>query len=365
MSRKILEQELIEDLKKVSEKLNKFPTIEEYNKIGNFSSGPYKKIKLFIKISNDDLIGNLIDLKEKLGRNPKKDDLNIENGSKYSINSYRRAFGNLANALIASNLKPNQIRNITKEYIISEVNNLYTKLGKIPSFKDYRRYTNSCSFPTIKKLFGSWTKALIAADIPIKTSHKVSKQDIIDALEIWFKKNNRDISCLEYWKIRKARDRKEFPYSCNTIKKKFDNIGWEEIMWKCGFLEYKTINQFIKRSVFIGNDNQTYLSSIEKESADILYKMKQSNIIKNYFYEESVCNNKRWTCDFVIILNNDKKLWLEIDGLRNNRKDPYKSGHNEKIEFYKNNGFDFEILSYNNRDLGNSIIAMIEKRTIL
>ena len=92
--------------------------------------------------------------------------------------------------------------------------------------------------------------------------------------------------------------------------------------------KYETIDQFVKRGSFIGIDGNIYLSSIEKTTGDILYNFKLDGEIKSYEYEHLVCPERSWTCDFLI--NND--IWLEIDGMRGNRKDPYKSGFNEKIE---------------------------------
>jgi len=123
---KISDKELMLDLMRVKNIVNKIPSQADYIKYGKYSKNTYISRKpwskwnesLFLfsntnnlnevkKISNDDLISNLKKLYIKLGRVPKKDDLRISEGSLYSMNAYRRAFGDLATALTSANLKPN------------------------------------------------------------------------------------------------------------------------------------------------------------------------------------------------------------------------------------------------------------------
>jgi len=304
------------------------------------------------KISNNKLIKNLKEMYEKLGRTPKKEDLSLKNGSKYSINAYKRAFGSLSKSLLVAGFKPNQVRNKTKKEIIDDLKQVYKKLGRIPTQKEYYELSNIryCS-PTFKKIFGSWSKALLEAGI----ISNISRQNIINSLIKWYKENNNDIKCLEYWSIRNA-SKDKFPYSCYIIKKKFNYIAWEDIMKKID-PKYNTINQFHGRGYFKGDDGNIYLSSIEKTAGDILFKSKH---IKRYKYESLVCESRQWTCDFFIELKNGKEIWLEIDGMKNNRKHPYDSGENEKIEYYKKNNINYKIISYKD-NVENFIKQMIEE----
>jgi len=300
------------------------------------------------KISDDDLINNLISLKYSLGRTPKKEDLSLKNGSKYSINAYKRAFGSLEIALLSSGMKPNQVRNKSKKNIIDDLINVYNKIGKTPSQEEYFTYSNiRYTSLTIKKIFGSWTKLLLEAEIPVINAKNIDKQDIINALKKWYRENN-NIRCLEYWSIRKAKENGKFPYSCNTIKKKFDNILWEDIMKKID-KNYKTKDIFYGRHIHKGNDGNKYLSSIEKKTGDILFDLKNKGLIKNYEYEKRVCNNRSWTCDFYT-----DGIWIEVDGMKNSRKYPY--DNNEKIKYYNDNKFNYIIISYRDTNIRDTII---------
>jgi hypothetical protein len=375
---KIPNEKLIEDLKRVAKTLDKKPTQAEYSKFGKYSTTtftnrkPWNKWLMEVfgevnkkttkenirKISKEDLITNLLNIYDKIGKVPQKSDLKF---GKYGVSGYNRVFNNFCGALLATGFKPYQQRGLSNEDLKNDLRRVYELLGHTPSLEEFTEYTQSVSGATIHSRFGSWTKALLAADIPIAKAQKVSKQDVIEALEKWYNQNNCDTRCLEYWTIRKAHDRRDFPYSCETISAKFNKISWEDIM-KTIDSNYQTIDQFVKRGFFKGKDKNIYLSSVERHSANILYALKKENKIKDYEYEAKVCENRSWTCDFKIILNNESVLWLEIDGMRNNRKVPYGSGENEKIEHYKNTSMDYEILSYNNKSFKKSIHRMVNKR---
>ena len=368
-SMRISKEEVYNDVIRVKNLINKIPNKKDYKEYGKFvfatavsynndswdelSTELFGEIVEYIpinkKITDKELINNLMELTNKLGRTPSKEELKL---GKYSANAYKRAFGIFARALLAADIEPNQIRGFTDKEILDDVIFVYNKLNRTPTREEYIEYSKyKLSCQTFVNKFGSWNNALLRIDIPIETARNVTKEDIKIALEKWFSKNNRDIKCLEYWNVRKARWRREFPYSADTIRSKF-NIPWQEIMWECGYAEYKTTNQFVSRGNFPGDDGNIYLSSIEKQVGDCLYKLK--NIL--YEYEAFVCDERAWTCDFKIFINN-KTIWLEIDGMRNNRHYPYKSGLNEKIEYYKEHNYNYFIISYNNK----SILKTLER----
>lgn len=309
------------------------------------------------KISNEELIDNLQAMCEKLGKVVAKEDLRLSKGSKYSINAYKRAFGGFNKALMAAGITPNQHRGLTKEDYLADLQRIYKLLGHTPSMKEFDKHSKTNSWRTVYNVFGTWTKALLAAGIPIETSNNVSKQDVLDALQTWYDQNDQDTGCLEYWKIRKARARREFPYSPNSISSKFQ-LPWEEIMQQIN-PEYTTKNPFICRGTFEGKDGNIYLSSIEKEVGDLLYEFQKHGKIKTYKYEALVCPNKTWTCDFLI----DGRLWLEVDGMRNNRSDPYNSGENEKIAYYDEHNLPYEVVSYRNANISSTPSNLIAQLT--
>jgi hypothetical protein len=302
------------------------------------------------KITNKELIENLKQLQKSLGHAPRKKDIQTSKGSKYGSSAYVRAFGNITNALLVANIKPHQIRGLKKETVIEDIKEVYKIIGRTPRHKEYKTYSKiAYSFPKIKEMFGSWTKALTEADIPVVNFSKVNKKMVLKELNRWYIKNNCDINCLSYWNIREAKKNGEFLLSCATIK---NHIGgsWEEIMKNINPM-YETKDPFVSRKYYIGNDNNEYLSLLELKIGNYLHNLKNLKRIKNYEYEKKICEDKLWTCDFVILLNSGKEIWIEADGMRNNRNIPYNSGYNKKIEYYKKNNFCYIIVSYKNRDV--------------
>lgn len=308
------------------------------------------------KISREDLIENLNYMKEKLGRTPKKEDLRLENGSNYSINAYRREFGNLAKALLAVDIIPNQVRNATKEEIFQDLKNIALKINKTPTFKEYKKYSkiNWC-FLSFTNHFGSYINALKEAGLKLNGYKHITKEDVINELKIWYDQNDKDPSCLSYWSIRKS----DFPFQPSIISDRFNHIPWQDIMHECGFADYITTDQFIKRGSYLGKDGQTYLSLIELRSANVLFRLKNLGTILSYKYEAQVCPERQWTCDFKIDLQNNNIIWLEIDGMREGRGVPYGSGLNEKINYYVFGDFDYEIVSYDTENIEDEIIKII------
>lgn len=72
----------------------------------------------------------------------------------------------------------------------------------------------------------------------------------------------------------------------------------------------------------------------------------------NLKYDTSVLvtENRKWTCDFTIEIDN-KIYWIEIDGMGSSRRKPYfnKSGKpiNEKIKYYIDNNYNLFVISNN------------------
>ena len=374
-SKKIKDEQIVEDIIKVKEKIGKIPSQNDYKANGSFSINsilnrrPWnvwlKEIFNTInteysgtninKVSDEDLLDNLKNIVEKLGRVPEQSELKL---GKYSPNAYKRAFGNYSSALEKLGLYASVRYGVSNEEILKDIVRVSKELKRTPFFEEFSKLNNTVSSSTVCERFGSWNAALKEAGLKITMNKNLLKEDITTALNDWFVKNNKDISCLDYWSIRKAKEREDFPYCNATISSKFDNKPWEEIMKECGY-DYESVNQFVRRGRFQGFDGRTYLSLIEKRIGDLLFNLVKEGNIKSYEYEKLVCGDKTWTCDFVIIKNNNSDLWLEVDGMLNNRKDPYYLGKNEKIEYYKNNNYNYYIISYRTIDVETTISNLL------
>ena len=83
------------------------------------------------------------------------------------------------------------------------------------------------------------------------------------------------------------------------------------------------------------NDKHIAQSKFEAEFDNWLF---EQNI--NHNTQIRVCKERAWTCDFVLIGNNGKTLWVEVDGMGKLREEyGHKETWEEKLEYYKENNF--------------------------
>jgi len=364
--KRIPDHKLMNDVRAITKKLGHPPSRGEYKHSGIYSSDtivsrmpwddfvfkavgkrPSPVMTSRAKVSEEDLLDNLSDIYRKLGRTPVRDDCDK---GKYSYVVYRRCFGTFGNALVAAGMiNPLNRYCIPRNELIGEIQRVYGILKHTPSIEEFLDHSPIMSIGPIYFEFGSWTRALLASSIPVEKARNVTKKHVSEALDEWFEQNNRDISCMEYWQIRKARARREFPYSPSTVKEKLGKKTWAECIRSCGF-DYESRDIFQFRQSVIGKDGRKYKSRIEADVAYELLSLWRKNQIVSYEYEARVLPERQWTCDFLIKTNNGN-IWLEVDGLRCNRKHPYDSGNNEKIEYYKKSGKQWGVISYDSKDI--------------
>lgn len=116
---RVSKQDLINEYIKVANKIGRIPTKKDINNNSKYSYFLYKKnfddlgsLKLqFItkyntdaKVSEQDLLCEIIRIKDLLGHTPNVSDIN--NFGKFSVSSYTRKFGGLSNAISKINMSP-------------------------------------------------------------------------------------------------------------------------------------------------------------------------------------------------------------------------------------------------------------------
>lgn len=312
------------------------------------------------KISRNELLKNLKDVAEKLGRVPKKEDLRLAKGSKYGAAAYQREFGNISNAILSAGMRPHQRRGLDKQEVLDDIRRVYKQLGYTPKHNEYIQMGGVyVGYDPIKSRFGSWTNALIEAGIPVENVGKADRKFILRELRKWYVRHNGAPDCLTYWTLRKAKASRKFPMSCATIKNAFKGMTWEEIMKQID-PRYETDDKFKHKTTHVGKDGNVYKSKLELKAGNHLFQLKQNGRIADYRYEVRVCDSRQWTCDFVIDIQNES-IWLEVDGLRSNRHVPY-GPENDKIRYYMDNGLTHHILSYNNRSVEGFIDSLLNER---
>jgi len=179
----VQKEQLINELKRLSNELNKTPSLKDMREYGKFSCSPYKDkfgswnnalkevgldINVNYNITRDDLINEVKRLSDKLNRTPKQKDM--RNKGKWSMNTYRNQFGSWNNALKEAELEINEEYSIPKNQLINHLKKLANELNRTPSLNDMREYGKWSAHPYFNK-FGSWNDALEQAGLEINIAH--------------------------------------------------------------------------------------------------------------------------------------------------------------------------------------------------
>jgi hypothetical protein len=180
------EEEIINDLKRVAQLLNKETiTIADYLSNGNY--GLYKiksrlgswnkaleaagfSINHSWGISKVELLENLKVVWHILGRQPKYLEMK-QPLSKYSRTAYDKRFGNWNKTLHAFHEYPDKhfsiqinfpVSNITEEDLFENINSMWKILGRQPKYTDIKKPVSKYSIMVYENRFGTWNKTLQA-----------------------------------------------------------------------------------------------------------------------------------------------------------------------------------------------------------
>lgn len=116
------------------------------------------------------LIRQAILLTEKLGRTPSAKDFN-ENVPGVNARECIRRFGSWANYLAAAGMRR---RKYSKGELIRQLQEMTQELGRVPTSTEFNISRKSASTMSCVRQFGSWNHFLEAAGLPVIHSKKVS-----------------------------------------------------------------------------------------------------------------------------------------------------------------------------------------------
>ena len=290
------------------------------------------------KHSNKELLAELRRVTNLLGRPPKSKEMSMY--SIFSVNSYKRAFGGLSNAILSIGEVPFFIRNQSTKTIINELKTFYEVAGEVPTIKNYFKNC-STSYPTFRKLtnYKPWHIVLKEIGVSNEELNGLAKKNITNEElknEVIRLKNLFGRYPTYYDMI------SDGIFSAGTYEQRFGS--WVKAMHKLGFSDYE-IQSIYKNQIYVkGKDGIIYKSNFESKIANLLFQMKLNHEIKSYEYEKKVCKEKNWTCDFLVKKDNNE-IWVEADGMGENRKNPYNI-NNAKIEYYRKNNMNYYIIPY-------------------
>lgn len=188
------DDELLSDLKKVASNL-KLNTLgkKEYLKYGRFHYstitrrfGSWNKalklagleIENFSKLSVDELLKDLKRVAIELNKKSLTRDEYTKIG-KYSTDSFRRHFGSWFKALEKAGLEKTHNLNISNEELFENLEEIWTRLGRQPSFSEISKPLSKYSGSAYSRRFGSWRKALEAFVENVNDDSETVEEEIV------------------------------------------------------------------------------------------------------------------------------------------------------------------------------------------
>lgn len=99
-----------------------------------------------------------------------------------------------------------------------------------------------------------------------------------------------------------------------------------------------------------GDDGQWYASATEAIVANTLHHLVEDGAILSYITQVKVQSRfadctRRWTCDFLVSMTDQRELWVEVDGMGSSR--PEGKYPNEKTRFYDNKDLSYIVIDRN------------------
>jgi hypothetical protein len=114
------------------------------------------------RVSDEMLINDLIIVSKKLGKNRITSTEYINNG-KYSLPTIKIRFNTWAKFVEKAGLEQTGfIKKIDDIYLFTEIERIWTILGKQPTTTDMKKGISNISLDTFSRRFGGWRNALIA-----------------------------------------------------------------------------------------------------------------------------------------------------------------------------------------------------------
>jgi len=137
---------------------------------GGATGGPSKK-----RYSDEELLQELQRLKNRLEKPPSREDINKY--GKCSAQTIWARFGSMTKAREQANVgHPEQVNKISRSELIDELNRVAEEVGRAPSIKDIEESSEYSPTPYWRE-FGGLQNALVEAEIHSKPSDEVTAED--------------------------------------------------------------------------------------------------------------------------------------------------------------------------------------------
>ncbi len=112
-------------------------------------------------VSDEDLLADLRAVAERLGKSSISSREYNDNGAKYTSGTIGVRFGSWNNALKKAGLDLVQERDVSKEELFKNLEQIWVSIGQQPTFRDMRKPMSKYSTSSYLSRFGTWRNALI------------------------------------------------------------------------------------------------------------------------------------------------------------------------------------------------------------
>lgn len=194
-SKTVKREILIEELRQYADEFGRTPSVSIYQKDGPFGRDMYEnefgswsnaldeaglgKARKF-EHEEDELIGELYRLKNKLGRTPAR--RHMDEYGEYGVTVYSTRFGTWNDALRAAGLELNHERNYSRERLIQGIHDLADKLDGVPR-RDQMRNQGKFAEKPYRREFGTWNQALRAAGYDPVDRKSIPREELLNAIQ--------------------------------------------------------------------------------------------------------------------------------------------------------------------------------------
>jgi hypothetical protein len=194
------EAELVAELQRLDEKLDRVPRFEDMEERGAFSGYTYlgrwgswpdakaaaglrRETQTSRRISEEELIEAIQDVAEEIGKPPTQ--VEMRELGRYSHRPYYRVYSSWNGAVRVAGFDPNHINGYDEMELIEEMRRMADKFGYPPTMEQMR--TNGTYSPRpYLRAFGSWTDAWDAAGLEFRDENlagRASREELLDALK--------------------------------------------------------------------------------------------------------------------------------------------------------------------------------------
>lgn len=134
-------------------------------------------------VPDESLIADLLKIAKELNKETVTYDEYNEKGA-YCSNTLMKRFGSWNKALERSGLQKKRNINITEEELFHNLEEVWVKLGRQPRREEIQSHTSKFSSGTYERRFGTWRKALERFVKYVNDEKNISSEDAIKSLSV-------------------------------------------------------------------------------------------------------------------------------------------------------------------------------------